>query len=177
MLNQGGLAGLEAETTTVSFSEKQQVTVLHDSVVVTHRKFLADFDDIDESFIYNTTIDGFLEYIERQRLTHMPHRGSHWDEVLNWAEYFALQISGYVKAVEPFVPDSKVAPQLIWTALRSMLRVSSSSFIRGVLTRPARSTQCAGFGNNVWRLLPSGSLDCHASAKQRPSRGRWTDSD
>lgn len=94
-MNQGGLAGLEAETTTVSFSQKQQVTVLHDSVVVTRRKFLADFEDIDESSIYNTTIDSFLEYIERQRLTHMPHRGSHWDKVLKWAEYFALQISAY----------------------------------------------------------------------------------
>jgi len=138
--------------------------VLHDSIVVTRQKFLADFDDIDEPFIHHITIEVFLEYIERQRLTHMPHRGSHWDKVLKWAEYFALQISGYVKAVEPFVPDSKVAAQLIWTALRSLLRVSFPSLIQDVLTRPARSGQCAGLRHNVRRLLSSGSLNCHAPA-------------
>lgn len=160
----------------MSFSEKQQVTLLHDLVVGTRRKFIADFDDVEESFIHNSTIDGFLEYIERQRLTHMPHRGSHWDKVLKWAEYFALQLSGYVTAVESFLPDSKIAAQLIWTALQSLLRVSLSSFIWGVLTRPVRSRQCAGFGNNIWRFLPSGSFDFHAPAQQPPSRGRRTDS-
>lgn len=176
-VNSGGLAGLEVETTAMSFSDKQQVTVLHDSIVATRRKFIADFDDVDESFVHNTTIDGFLEYIERQRLTHMPHRGSHWDKVLKWAEYFALQISGYVTAVEPFMPDSRIAAQLIWTALRSLLRVSLSSLIWVVLTRPARSRECAGHGNNIWNLLPSGSFDFNALAKQRPSRGRRANSE
>lgn len=69
------------------------------------------------------TIEGFLEYIERQRLTYMPHRGSRWDKVLKWAEFFALQISSYAMAVESFVPDSKVAAKLIWSASRTLLEV------------------------------------------------------
>lgn len=104
-----------------SFTEEQQVTVLNESVTVTRRKFLAEFGDVEESYIDDITIEDFLEYIERQRLTHMPHRGSHWDKVLKWAEFFALQISGYAAAVGPFVPNSKTAAQLIWIASESLL--------------------------------------------------------
>ena len=54
----------------------------------------------------------------------MPHRGSRWDKVLKWAEFFALQISGYVKAVEAFVPQSFMAAKLIWAASHTLLEVS-----------------------------------------------------
>ena len=109
--------------THVSFSKDQQITVLQETVVSTRGKFSAQFDHVDEHYINNMTIDGFLEYIERQRLTHMPHRGSRWDKVLKWAEFFGLQISGYAKAVEAFVPDSKLAAKLIWAACRTLLEV------------------------------------------------------
>ncbi|KAL8632383.1 hypothetical protein Q9189_001860 [Teloschistes chrysophthalmus] len=100
---------------------EHQTTELHESITVTRRKFLAELEDVEESDIYEIPIDGFLDFIERQRLTHMPHQGSHWDKVLKWAEFFALQISGYATALESFVPESKTAARLIWTASLSLL--------------------------------------------------------
>ena len=85
---------------------------------------MAHFDGVDDYYIHNLTIDGFLEYVERQRLTYMPHRGSRWDKVLKWAEFFALQLSGYAKVVESFVPESQLAAKLIWAASRTLLEVS-----------------------------------------------------
>ena len=114
----------------MSFAEEQQVTVLYEAVTVTRRKFLAEFSNVEESLLDEITIEDFLEYIERQRLTHMPHRGSHWDKVLKWAEFFALQISGYADAVGPFVSNSKTAAKLIWTASESLLDVSFTEFFQ-----------------------------------------------
>ena len=79
---------------------------------------------MDENYIEVTSINSFLDFIERERLTHMPHRGSKWDKVLKWAEFFAVQISGYAEVVKSFVPDSKEAAKLIWAASRSLLEVS-----------------------------------------------------
>ena len=109
--------------TYVSFSREQQITILQETITSTRGKLVSAFTYVTEDYICSMTIDGFLEYIERQRLTHMPHRGSRWDKVLKWAEFFGLQVSGYAKAVESFIPDSKVAAQLIWTAARTLLEV------------------------------------------------------
>ena len=103
------------------------MTVLKETVSSTCSRLIAEFDDVDESFIHNMSIERFLDYVERQRLTFMPHRGNYFDKVLKCAEYFALQISGYAKAVESFVPDSNIAARLIWTACRALLEVISSS--------------------------------------------------
>ena len=116
----------------MSFSEEQHVAVLSDNVTITRQKFLAELHDVDESYIQSITLEGFLEYIERQRLTHMPHRASHWDKVLKWAEFFALQISGYVTVAESFVPESKTAAQLIWVASRSLLEVSPPKCVNSI---------------------------------------------
>ncbi|KAL8948011.1 MAG: hypothetical protein Q9222_005762 [Ikaeria aurantiellina] len=106
-----------------SFTEEQTTTVLKETVTMACAKFIADFDDVDEHYIQSLTIEEILEYIEHQRLTHMPHRGSHWDKVLKWAEFFALQVSGYASAVELFVEDSKTAAKLIWTACYTLLQL------------------------------------------------------
>ena len=114
---------MNSTETHVSFTKDQQVRVLHETVIFTCGKFIADFDQVDEQYIHAMSIHGFLEYIERQRLTYMPHRGSRWDKVLKWAEFFGLQISGYAKAVEGFVPESKTAARLIWAACQILLEV------------------------------------------------------
>ncbi len=98
--------------------------MLQETVTHTRAKVVAEFDHVDEHYIHGMTIEGFLEYIERQRLTHMPHRGSRWDKVLKWAEYFSLQVSRFSKIVKPFVLDSELAAQLIWTASRTLIEVS-----------------------------------------------------
>lgn len=109
----------------MSFSNDRQVTILRETVLSTCSRLITEFDDVDESFIHDMSIERFLDYVERQRLTYMPHRGSRWDKVLKWTEYFALQTSGYAKAVESFVPDSGIAAKLIWTACRALLEVKS----------------------------------------------------
>lgn len=115
--------GTDSNSTVPSNSSEQQITILKETVTVTSEKFIMDFDEVDEHYIHGMTIEQFFEYIERQRLTHMPHRGSHWDRVLKWAEFFGLQISGYANTVEPFVAESKLAAKLIWTACRALLEV------------------------------------------------------
>lgn len=68
----------------VTFSKDQQATILKETVIATRRNFVADFDHVDDADIHSLTIEGFLQFIERQRLTHMPHQGSRWDKVLKW---------------------------------------------------------------------------------------------
>lgn len=113
----------------MTFSQKQQVTVLKETVLSTHGKLVSEFDQVDEEYIHCMTIEAFLEYIERQRLIHMPHRGSRWDKILKWAEFFGLQISRYAHAVEGFVPESQVAAKLIWAACHVLLDVSPTDEI------------------------------------------------
>ena len=118
------MVGSETFETKTSLSTEHQTIVLRESVVSIRRKFVADLEDVHEAGIESMTMDNVLEYIERQRLTHMPHRGSHWDKVLKWAEFFALQVSGYAAAVEPFAPEGRAAAKLIWIATRNLLSVS-----------------------------------------------------
>ncbi|KAI9744104.1 MAG: hypothetical protein M1818_002256 [Claussenomyces sp. TS43310] len=101
----------------------QQVTALEEIVVTSRTKFISDFDHVHEHTFESSSLEDFLDYIEQERLAHMPHRGSKWDKVLKWAEFFALQISAYQRAVEPFVLQSKAAAKLIWTASRILLEL------------------------------------------------------
>lgn len=85
------------DKSSVTFSKDEQVTVLHETIITTRRKFVADFDDVDDADIHSLTIESFLQFIERQRLTHMPHRGSRWDKVLKWyaiSVIFAMRFEG-----------------------------------------------------------------------------------
>ena len=116
--------GNDLHSTEVSHpSQQQQITILKETVTVTRQRFIADFDEVDEHGIHSMTIEEYFDYIERQRLTHMPHRGSHWDKVLKWAEFFGLQVSSYADIVKPFLAESTVAARLIWTACRALLDV------------------------------------------------------
>ena len=108
----------------MSFTKDQQVTVLRETVITMCQRLVANISEIEESHAESLTIEKFLDYIERQRLTHMPHRGSHWDKVLKWAEYFALQISGYANAVAGFVSEAGRAARLIWSASQALLEVN-----------------------------------------------------
>lgn len=120
-------SGSESRSTTASYSSEQLVTVLKETVNATCTRFVTDFDDVDDQYIHHTTIEDFLEFIERERLTHMPHRGSHWDKVLKWAEFFSLQVSGYANAADSFMAESKLAARLIWAACRALLQVWSNT--------------------------------------------------
>lgn len=81
--------------------------------------------------------ESFLNYVANERLHRMPHRGSRWDKILRWAEYFATQVSALHESVSPFVPNSAETAQVVWAGCRILLQVSSSwsfPFGEGCLT-------------------------------------------
>jgi hypothetical protein len=108
-----------------AFTVDQLVTVLRQTVITTRSRLISELSHVDAHYIDSMTVESFLKYTERQRLVHMPRRGSRWDRVLTKAEYFAWQISRYEKAVHSFVPDSKNAAKMIWASARILLEVSS----------------------------------------------------
>ena len=110
---------------THTFTSDQQVTILRQTVITTRSRLISELSHVDAHYIDSMTVESFLEYIECERLTHMPRRGSRWDKVLKWAEYFALQISRYENAVHSFVPDSKNAAKMIWAASCVLIEVST----------------------------------------------------
>lgn len=108
------------------FTADQQVTILRQTVITTRSKLIGQLklSHINEEYIDSMTLESFVEYIEYERLTNMPHRGSRWDKVLKWAEFFAAQIGDYEEVVSPFVRSSKSASRLIWAACRVLIEVS-----------------------------------------------------
>ncbi|THW36752.1 hypothetical protein D6C90_00605 [Aureobasidium pullulans] len=86
-------------------------------------RIVKEFDTIDATLMSNMTIEIFSDYIARERLSSMPHRGSLWDRVLRWAEFYALQIDAYAKKIGSFVPESHYAARQIYTLLRSLLEL------------------------------------------------------
>lgn len=69
------------------------------------------------------SLDSFLDFVASDRLRRVPHRGSRWDKILRWAEYFAIQISTLLESVGPFVPNSTEAARLIWQSCQTLLLV------------------------------------------------------
>jgi hypothetical protein len=110
-----------------TLTSDQHVTVLRQTVIATRSRLISELSQVNAHYIDSMTVESFLEYIECERLTHMPRRGSRWDNVLKWAEFFALQISRYENAVHSFVPDSKNAAKMIWAASCVLIEVSKSS--------------------------------------------------
>jgi hypothetical protein len=107
-----------------TLTSDQQVTILRQTVRATRSRLISETSHVNDHYIDSMTVESFLEYIEDERLTHMPRQGSHWDNVLKWAEFFALQVSRYEIAVHSFVSDSKNAAKMIWAASRVIIEVS-----------------------------------------------------
>ena len=96
--------------------------MVEEIVTVVRRKTI-QLDNDDEHYIKSTTIESFLEFITKERLTRVPHRGSLWDRVLKYAEYFALQISAYGESIGKFAPKSKSGSQLALANCRLLLEL------------------------------------------------------
>lgn len=71
-----------------------------------------------------TSMKSFFDFVANDRLRRMPHKGSRWDKILRWAEYFAAQVSLYHESVGPFVSNSEETAQLLWASCRILLQVS-----------------------------------------------------
>lgn len=103
------------------------ITVIRDAVFGTRQRIISEFDRIDDTLLDNMTIAKFSDFITRERLSSMPHRGSLWDRVLRWAEFYALQIEAYSLAVNSFVPESRTAAKQIYTLLRALLELGEEN--------------------------------------------------
>ena len=90
-------------------------------------RILREFDTIDASLMGDMSIEKFSDYIARERLSSMPHRGSLWDRVLRWAEFHALQIHNYAKKIGSFVPESQYAARQIYTLLRDIVELGETN--------------------------------------------------
>lgn len=69
------------------------------------------------------SLDSFLDFVASDRLRRVPHRGSRWDKILRWAEYFAIQISTLHESVSLFAPNSTETSRLIWQSCQTLLQV------------------------------------------------------
>lgn len=88
-------------------------------------RYQDEFRRINQDALTATTsIKSFFDFVANDRLRRMPHRGSRWDKILRWAEYFAAQVSLYHESVGRFVPNSEETAQLLWTSCRILLQVS-----------------------------------------------------
>ncbi|KAH8592205.1 hypothetical protein B0O99DRAFT_518287 [Bisporella sp. PMI_857] len=96
-------------------------TIIRDAINETRQRIISEFDYIDGARIDETTIEEFSDYITRERLRSMPHRGSLWDRVLRWAEFYALQVAAYAENIVSFVPESYDASKHVFVLLRSLL--------------------------------------------------------
>lgn len=77
-----------------------------------------------DAFNATTSMKSFFDFVANDRLRRMPHKGSRWDKILRWAEYFAAQVFLYHESVSPFVPNSEETAQLLWASCRILLQVS-----------------------------------------------------
>ncbi|KAL9620471.1 MAG: hypothetical protein Q9160_005056 [Pyrenula sp. 1 TL-2023] len=75
-------------------------TVIHHA----RTRLIVEIDNVDDLFLDEMSIESFIDFLNKERLTSMPHRGSRWDRALRSAEYFALQISSYADLIERFTP-------------------------------------------------------------------------
>lgn len=111
-----------------SFSNNGSPARSHDSHAMhMETRILKEFDTIDASLMGNMNIEKFSDYIARERLSSMPHRGSLWDRVLRWAEFYALQINNYAKKIGSFVPESQYAARQIYTLLYSIVELGETN--------------------------------------------------
>lgn len=129
--------------------------------------------------------ESFLNFVANERLHRMPHRGSRWDKILRWAEYFATQVSALHEAVSSFVPNSTETAQVVWAGCRILLQVSPSRIccrwrcLRLTNIRWARTMQMLWirysgcFTNSLSRWLPFSDTAPFSSPMMR-LRTRYT---
>ena len=67
--------------------------------------------------VFDTSYHGLLEWISKERLSRLPHKGSAWDRVLSAAHYFAEQVNGKLHSNRASYFES------LWRLIRSQRRI------------------------------------------------------
>ena len=102
--SRGSFSHLRSGASSVVFSAEQnsvEMTIVH-----ARKRMITALVNVDDRFINEMSIEAFIDFLNKARLTSMPHRGSRWDKALRSAEYFALQISSYAEILDQFAPGS-----------------------------------------------------------------------
>ena len=155
------------KTTTQFTSSTETHTTFSDTIVQTRIRLVADIRDLDDISIEQMTIDGFLELLERERLMHMPHRGSAWDGVLKSAEFLAIQVSSFAQATVSFLSDSHTASKLILAACYSLIKVSPPTYHPILLTMSAWTSKCRYTKIHLWHSVRARPLSVLLFAPQQ----------
>lgn len=67
------------------------------------KKLVREVEEVTHNHFQTINLNGYLEYISDERLTHMPPKGSQWDRVLKSAEFFGLQLDEYSRHIQSFI--------------------------------------------------------------------------
>jgi hypothetical protein len=91
-----------------------------------HSQHSTEFDHMLE---HAGTVEGFLDFVASLRLRRMPHKGSKWDRVLQWAEFFASSVANYETCMRGSVAYDQEAAKTIWSNCRILLELGSSHIV------------------------------------------------
>ncbi|KAI1466225.1 uncharacterized protein F4812DRAFT_100514 [Daldinia caldariorum] len=83
-----------------------QVTHAMETARKVRSRIVHEFGDVEDVHLERINLQYYIKYIADRRRTHIPKRGSQWDQVLKEAEFFGLQIDEFTLAVEDFIVDS-----------------------------------------------------------------------
>jgi hypothetical protein len=105
-------------------SQQDQILIVQDVFSSLETKLREELKSSkDEWLADGMSIETFLGYIGGERLRRMPPRGSRWDKILKWAEYFASSLSFFEESVEGYMASSKETVELVFGCLRVLLQV------------------------------------------------------
>ncbi|KAK7538080.1 uncharacterized protein J3D65DRAFT_602122 [Phyllosticta citribraziliensis] len=103
---------------------REMIGDVHDSLTSLRQRLEDELKSSKEEWLAaGITIEAFISFISHERLRRMPPKGSRWDKILKWAEYFATSVSLFGERVEAFVDSSKEAAEVIIGCLQVLLQL------------------------------------------------------
>ena len=117
--------GVKVDTSEPSILVPTPYLPLHRVVEITRaiHKHVVRLDEYDETFIQEMDLPSYLEYVDDERIFHMPRRGSNWDRVLRSAQFFGLQLWSFGDKLGPSSSEIKAASVTALVSCRVLLDV------------------------------------------------------
>ena len=117
--------GGEMDTSEPAILVPTKYLPLHRVVEITRaiHKHVVRLDEYDETFIQEMDLPSYLEYVDDERIFHMPRRGSNWDRVLRSAQFFGLQLWSFGDKLGPSSSEIKAASVTALVSCRVLLDV------------------------------------------------------
>lgn len=109
-------------TMSSSHSSQQKMTVIRDGA----SSMSLRMDQNSSSSEQVDSVGALLDYIGRERLRRMPHPGSKWDKIYQWAAYFASQLELFCKTSDFFLSQSQEASGIICSSCHRLLELGPS---------------------------------------------------